>query len=48
MTYCNRERDERRAAPSRPVMAMCRPVDPVGIAVPSGDRSPYPASEGLT
>jgi len=31
-------RAERRAAPSRPALAMCLPVDPASIAVPSGDR----------
>jgi len=38
---------ERRAAPKQAHMAMCLPVDPAGIAVPSGDRPAYSLGEGL-
>ena len=39
-------RGERRAAPSRPAGAMCSWLDATSIAIPSGDRSMYPSSEG--
>lgn len=41
-------RAERRAVPSRPGLAMRLPVEPAGIAIPSGDRLAYPRDEGLT
>jgi len=39
---------ERRAAPKPAGPAMCLPVDPASIAVPSGDRPAYSLDEGLT
>jgi len=41
-------RAERRAAPKPAHLAMCLPVDPAGIAVPSGDRPAYSLGEGQT
>ena len=38
---------ERRAAPKPAQLAMCLPVNPASIAVPSGDRPAYPLGEGL-
>ncbi len=40
-------RAERRAAPKPAHLAMCLPVEPASIAVPSGDRPAYPLGEGL-
>ena len=41
-------RAERWAAPEPARLAMCLPVDPASIAVPSGDRPAYPLDEGHT
>ena len=38
---------ERWAAPGPARLAMCLPVDPASIAVPSGDRPAYSLGEGL-
>ena len=40
-------RAKRWAAPEPARKAMCLPVNPASIAVPSGDRPAYPLGEGL-
>ena len=39
-------RAERWAAPEPARLAMCLPVEPASIAVPSGDRPAYSLGEG--